>query len=328
MSDDSRRLSEYNVESECTVQLSLRIAGGSETDEEDDDDDNISHEDFYDGDTDDTCSMDSIITDTDGGMFDHRGVRVRRRFDDYMAVSEVEVPSSQATTLRYVLSPIGTGEAPDPDQSGCVGSGAEPESGSDGDGEAGVPDQSGCVGTPAEPDPDDEGQPEGEGETDAPDQSGCVGASVEPEPEGGAAGGKRQRTTQHTPGGFQIFIRSPYASWVVVWVEATDSIADVKRKLLDKLGYVFAGPGDIRLVTGVRDLLDERTLQDYNIGAGASLWMIKRLRGGAGGGMDDSDGDGDAMHDISQEMPMPVLQVAPRKSSIRSVSSRPREEFH
>jgi hypothetical protein len=101
---------------------------------------------------------------------------------------------------------------------------------------------------------------------------------------------------------------------VVLWVEATDSIADVKRKLLDKLGYFFAGPTDIRLVTGIRDLLDERTLQDYNIGAGGTLWMIKRLRGGAGGGgMDDSDGD--AMRDISQEMPMPVLQVVPQMSS-------------
>jgi hypothetical protein len=311
MCDDSRRLSEYNVESECTVQLTIRIAGGSEPEEEDDD--NMSHEDYYDGDTDDTCSMDSVPTCSDGGMFDHRGVRVLRRFDEYVAISpweedEAEVPSSQATTLRYVLSPDDDGEAPDPNQSGCVGSGAEPESGPEGEGEADVPDQSGCVGTSAEPDLDGEGQPDGEGETDVPDQSGCVGTSVEPEPEGGAAGRKRQRTSQHTPGGFQIFIRSPYASWVVLWVEATDSIADVKRKLLDKLGYVFAGPEDIRLVTGIRDLLDERTLQDYNIGAGDNLWMIKRLRGGAGGGgMDDSEGD--AMQDLSQQIPDQVVRL-------------------
>jgi hypothetical protein len=96
----------------------------------------------------------------------------------------------------------------------------------------------------------------------------------------------------------------------MLWVESTDTIADVKRKLLDKLNYVFAGPSDIRLVTGVRDLVDERTLQDYNIGAGASLWMIKRLRGGAGdGGMHDSDGDD--MRDISQEVPPQVLLSRP-----------------
>jgi hypothetical protein len=261
--------------------------------------------------------MDSIPTDTDGGMFDHRGVRVRRRFDEYVNISpweeedEAEVPSSQATTLRYVLSPVDDGEAPDPYQSVCVGSGAEPESGPEGDGEADGLYQFVLRRTSAEPDLDGEGHPEGEGEVDVPYQSVCVGTSTEPEPEGGAADRKRQRTTQHTPGGFQIFIRSPYASWVILWVEATDSIADVKRKLLDKLGYVFAVPEDIRLVTGVRDLLDERTLQDYNIGAGDNLWMIKRLRGGAGGGgMDDSDGD--AMHDISQEMPQQVRQLPPR----------------
>jgi hypothetical protein len=186
--DDDRKLSEYSIREESTLHVSLRMAGGSEEEEEPSDHDtNGSYEDFYSGDTDDTCSMDSVPTCSDGGMFDHRGLRVLRRFDEYVAISPweedaEEVPSSQATTLRYVLSPDGQGEAPDPYQSVCVGSGAEPEPAPEGEGEADVPYQSVCAGASAEPELDGQGQPEGEGEVDVPYQSVCVGTSTEPEP--------------------------------------------------------------------------------------------------------------------------------------------------
>ena len=110
-------------------------------------------------------------------------------------------------------------------------------------------------------------------------------------------------------------MRTLYSKTVILWVEAGDTIADVKRKLLDAMSFIFTSPRDIRLVSAVRDLEDDRTLGDYNIQSGACLWMLKRLRGG----MDDSDGD--AMHDLSLEMPEQVehmsfeLQISPTSSS-------------
>ena len=44
LSDDRRRLSEYNVQDEATVHLSLRIAGGSETENEDEDEDDPAYD--------------------------------------------------------------------------------------------------------------------------------------------------------------------------------------------------------------------------------------------------------------------------------------------
>ena len=78
---------------------------------------------------------------------------------------------------------------------------------------------------------------------------------------------------------------------MILWVESGDTIADVKEKLLEAMGFIFTSPRDIRLVSAVRDLEDDRTLGDYNIQSGACLWMLKRLRGGMDGGFDDDEAD-------------------------------------
>jgi hypothetical protein len=73
--------------------------------------DNDSHEDFYDSDADDTASADSLPgyddatdSDNDGGLFDHRRVRVSGLFESYVAPSAHDFESdSHATTLHYVF---------------------------------------------------------------------------------------------------------------------------------------------------------------------------------------------------------------------------------
>ena len=111
---DGSLLSDYNIQEESVLQLSLRIFGGDDADDYDNEDDeqvsNGSHEDVYDGDTDDTASADSLIgydastdSENDGGLFNHRAVRVQGLFESYVAPSPVDIESdSQATTIRHV----------------------------------------------------------------------------------------------------------------------------------------------------------------------------------------------------------------------------------
>ena len=280
LNDDSRTLSDYGLRDESTVHLSIRIVGGSESEDEDEDEDHGSHEDFYDGDTDDTASADSLPTDSDGSLHNHRDVRVMTRFAAYTAPSPVEdlpVPSSQATTLRYVASPDGEGE----------GGGSEPA----------------CrVGSPPKPDP--EGPAESDGEEGVSEPACRVGPPSNPEDP--APEPKRRRLTRHRANEYQIFVRCDSA-WLVVWVCALDTVAYTKTQIIDAMQWAGVSPMDLRLVTGIRDLDNERSLSDYNIREHANLWVLPRMRGGANNGLDDSDGD--AMHDLSQEQQGQVVHI-------------------
>ena len=100
---------------------------------------------------------------------------------------------------------------------------------------------------------------------------------------------------------FQIFVRSLASKWMVLWVHPSHTIADVKVQIIDRMGWIFTTPRDVRLVTGVKDLNDERTLSDYNIQEHACLWTLVRVRGGMQGGFDD----GEALD--FQRMTAPIL---------------------
>ena len=223
LNDDTRSLQGYGVENESTVHLTLRIVGGSEPDE-----DHGSHEDYNGSDTDVTASATSLPTDSDGELlFNHRDVRVLDRFAAYTAPSPVDdpVPSSQATTLRYVASP------------------------------------------------------DGEGEADGLYRSERVGLDADPEPEDEAPASNRRRLNRHRACSYQVFARCE-SKWLLVWVCASDTIAEVKTQIIDAMQWPGASPLDIRLVSGVRDLDNERSLSDYNIREHANLWVLPRIRGG------------------------------------------------
>ena len=83
-------------------------------------------------------------------------------------------------------------------------------------------------------------------------------------------------------------------------MSAAATIGDVKAMILLALRWFFCEVRDVRLVSGTRNLDDGRSLGDYNIHSGSCLWMLFRLRGG----MDDDDGD--AMDDLSLELPEQV----------------------
>ena len=75
----------------------------------------------------------------------------------------------------------------------------------------------------------------------------------------------------------QIFIKTFIGKTITLQVKPFDSIGNVKAKIQEKEGIP---PDKFRLTFAIRQLKDDRTLLEYDIQSGSTLFVLLKLHGG------------------------------------------------
>jgi hypothetical protein len=260
---DERLLSDYDIQDESTIQLSLRLTGGSMPQQEQEHEDHSSQGSSPTGDTDRTASMDSLPLDDDGGLFDHRLLRTEELFRSYVAEDDPHdyESDSQATTIPYIPDELALIDfQPDPFRARSIDASSE-----------------GVYGmVEGEPDPEVaiDSQPD-------PFRAGSIAMEGEGEP-----AGKRAR---HDNTGFQVIVKTVSNGTAILWCESTDLVSTTKTVLYNMLGYIFSDPLSITLILDGKQLENGRTLSDHGITGETFLTMAQGLSGGMDLGFDDDD---------------------------------------